>query len=301
MNDDTTKSNGKPIDGLAFAINRFLLGQSDFSVPPLGFVPVGSALKTSAVAPAKIPQSSAVDPTKIPQTIPELGELLSYTYDLSTTAAGKLSIPVIGSGAGGVERRVVVFEWAQYKPLYDGEVEYRYGFVIRFCLTVSKWNVSAKLTLPFLAAEAELGNIHASWLMQVRGLAGTPISDVILPPQDLKVETFVIAQQSLKAAIVAIKDPGTKFVPGTVIGKIDPTTPEIEYWLDAVKTFALSCIKRGRTLDNAHIRLGSPDVAALGTITDVYNSFGIGAPNVSPSSNARAQAAQFLQEIEADV
>ena len=275
---------------MAASINAFVTESPKFAGAPAGYVPLGGN-----TAPKNI------NPSDIPQTIDELGELESYTYDLTVTAAGKLDIPVVGSVSGGVERRVVVFEWSQFKKVFDANIEYRYGFVIRFCLIFSKWNVNTKLTLPFLAAESELGNIRAAWLMQVRGLAGTPISSVIIPPQDLKVETFVIAKQSLDAAIKAVRDPNTRFVPGIVLSRIDPTTPETAFWQAAVKAFAVSCVKRGRTRESAQSRLGSTDTASADIIAEVYDSFGINLPNVSPDNSAKTSATRILQGIEADV
>ena len=291
------KNAGTKTDDLRIvdSIRQFVSDRPIFGVVPAGFTPIADDASEYRAGIA------GINPADIPQTIDELGELESYTYDLTVTAAGKLNIPVVGSVSGGTERRVVVFEWAQFKKLFDGEVEYRYGFLIRFCLTVSKWNANAKLTLPFLAAEAEIGEIRAAWLMQVRGLAGTPISSVILPPQDLKVETFVIAKQSLDAAIKAIRDPGTKFVPGTLLSKIDPTTPETIYSNAAVRAFAVSSIRRGRTRASAESRLGSTDPISNDLITEVYDSFGIIAPDTVPDANSKASATKILQGIDADV
>jgi hypothetical protein len=42
-------------------------------------------------------QCPGSDPAEIPQTTDQLGELLSFTYDLTATQAGQLNIPVVGS------------------------------------------------------------------------------------------------------------------------------------------------------------------------------------------------------------
>jgi hypothetical protein len=232
----------------------------------------------------------------------ELGELLSFTYDLTATQAGQLNIPVVGSVSGGNSRRVVVFEWTRYKTLFGtNNVECRYGYVIRFCLTVSKWDVQGKLNLPFLSAQAELGNIQASWVMQVRGLVGPKLDAVILQPQDLKVETFIIARQSLEAAIKAISDPSTHFIPGLVVGRVDPTSKDSLYRLSAVRAFALSSVKRGRTGADAQSRLGSSDMADIDTVTETYSFCGVSTPADKPDTAARETATRLLGGISADV
>jgi hypothetical protein len=175
----------------------------------------GTPVSRGAVPHFAPPEAEAavrgVNTSEIPQTLGGLGELISYSYDLSVKQAGDLNIPVVGDVSGGFDRRVVVLEWTRYKTLFDADsVEYRYGYVIRFCLTVSKWEAQTQVRLPFLAAQAELGNIQASWLMQIRGLTGEKIDGVVLPPQELHVSTFAIAKQSLEAANGAVKDPTTK-------------------------------------------------------------------------------------------
>jgi hypothetical protein len=193
-------------------LSPILKGEATILGPGDGFTPFGG----DADCPG-------CDPGEIPQTTDDLEELVSYTYDLTVRRAGEFNIPVVGSVSGGFDRRVVVYEWTRYKEV-DGaqEIKCRYGYAIRFCLTVSKWDVQAKLSLPFLSAQAELGNLQASWLMQVRGLVGPKIDAAVLPPQELKVETFVIARQSLEAVIAAIADPSTRFRPGVMLTRIDP-------------------------------------------------------------------------------
>jgi len=276
---------GEQIADEAFAENILL------SPAPVGFAPLGEAF-----------EAPGVDPEQIPQTRDELSELLSFTYDLTVTRAGELNIPIVGSVSGGFNRRVIVYEWTRYKELTgSGSIKYRFGYVIRFCLTVSKWEVQGKLSLPFLTAQAELGNIEASWLMQVRGLIGPKIDSVVLPPQDLKVETFVIAKQSLNAAISAISDPKTKYVPGIVLASIDPNAPGVVYWLSAVKAYAVDSARRGRTGAQTMARLGTTDPAANDAITEVYNYLGITNPNQTPDNSARENAAMILRGIKADI
>lgn len=216
-----------------------LLDVPPVDVAPLGFTPLGDVEAIAAPDAKAFAAPSGIDPGDIPQTANQLEELISHTYDLSFTRAGKLNIPVVGSVSGGYNRRVVIYEWTRFKALHDANgVEYRYGYVVRFCLTVSKWDAKTQINLPFLSAQAQLGNIQASWRMQIRGLVGPQIDAAVLPPQELKVETFVIAKQSLEAVITAINDPTTQFVPGVLLATIDPTSADVEYWLSAVRAYA---------------------------------------------------------------
>jgi hypothetical protein len=265
-----------------------LLAPVPTTVPPKGLRLVG-------------PEFAVPSVEGVPQTLDELGELESSTYDLGVTSALKVSIPVVGSISGGADRRVVVYEWTRFKQIPDaGGVLYRYGYVARFCLTVSKWNVGMSVSMPFLAAQAELGTVQASWLMQVRGLVGKAIDRVVLPPQALKVETFVLAAQSLEAVVSAIHDPSTRFVPEVLLAVIDPSSPEHEYWLASVKAFALHSISRGRTCEEAQARLSTTDLAALEAVRDVYTALGV-AGATSPNEDSRQKARDILRGIRADI
>ncbi|HEY7613028.1 MAG TPA: hypothetical protein VH764_08530 [Gemmatimonadales bacterium] len=236
------------------------------------------------------------NPGEIPKTPSELGELLVHAYDLTARRALELNIPVAGSVSGGYDRRVVVWEWMRYKVLTgDAGRECHYGYVIRFCVTINKWEGQGRLSLPFLSAQAQLGSIEASWMMQIRGLVGPALDKQVLPPRELNVETFVIARQSLEAVIKAIDDPTTKFVPGTLIASIDPTTPEIEFWRAAVRAFAVENVRRGRTRSDAQGRLGSTDPVDYDLLAEVYGFFGMANPKDQPGTGARELAERILR------
>lgn len=248
---------------------------------------------------ATLVKPKGVDPATIPKTLDELGELESYTYDLTVKQAGELNIPVIGSVSGGANRRVVVYEWSRFKEIPDDTgVILRFGYAIRFCLTVSNFDAKGKLSLSFLSAQAEIGVVQASWLMQVKGLAGSKIDSVVLPPQDLDVKTFVIAQQSLAAAIAAANDASTKFVPGIVVAKKEPGTADAKYRASAVVAFALGSAMRGRKKGDCIARLDSSEPADIDVITEVYTFLGIDAGE--PSKAARQHAREILGGIQVD-
>lgn len=237
----------------------------------------------------------------IPQSPAELGELTSSSYDLSVTRAGELNIPVVGSVGGGTSRRVVVLEWTRFKRLTEADgTELRYGFAIRFCLTVNKWSADLKLSLPFLSAQAELGNIQAAWTMEVRGLTGTKVNAAVLPPQPLSVETFVTARQSLEGIVAAINDPSTTFVPGILLSKTNPLGRDSRLRKSAIEAYALYSVFKGRNADRAvsGLTLKAPEEAD--SIRAVYESLDAPAGAEVPPESSRATARLILNGIKAD-
>jgi len=285
-----------------FRLEHPEIGRLAFSVPLAAAPPYPAA--SACLAPLFTPQYKevaveGVNLSDIPKNLNELGELLSYSYDLSIKRAGELNIPVIGGEvSGSLDRRVVVLEWTRYKSLLDSaRKEFRYGYAIRFCLTVDKWQAAGQVRLPFLAAQAEMGNIKAQWLMQIRGLSGPKIDAVVLPPQELNVSTFVLAKQSLESAINAVNDQTTQFISGTLLATIDPTKPETEYWLAVIRTFALSGVLRGKTQSEVIGKLQGTDFKAHDTVAEIYNYLGVTDPNAKPSPNACERAKQILHGI----
>lgn len=237
-----------------------------------------------------------VDEDELPTAISELSETASHTYDLSITRAAELNIPVVGSGTGSLKRRVVVHEWKKFKPIMDKTgIRKHVGLVIRFAVTVDNWEVSANFGLPFLSAKAQLGQIKASWRMQVRGLAGPNIDKHILPPGELNVETFVLGKQNLEKIVESIDDDSTTFH-AVVIESFDPRSKDLEYWIGAVKAFAVFSIRKKRAESDALRRLSSNDQQAIDAVSDVYESFGIGA-NQRPDDDAVRKASAVLRNL----
>jgi hypothetical protein len=247
--------------------------------------------------------SLAAGASAIPASLDELNSLVVQSYDLSMTAAANLSIPIIGSGGGSVNRRIVILEQSAYRESDDNGTLLHYGYCVRFCVTVSKWDANLKLTLPFLAASAEVGSISARWTLQILGLSGPKIHDALPPPTELNVEKFVLAKQSLEKIIAAIKDPKTKFK-AELIRKIEPEQQRIAAQRLAIaQTYALSCIERGRTLSESIRRAGydTGDFEYIDAIRDVYYSVGIQDDNSKPGDETRRKARDILNGVKADV
>jgi len=153
----------------------------------------------------------------MPNTLDDLNNIESGIYDLSRTEAAGAGIPIIGSVANSNSSRVIVLEWSAFKEMEGpGGSTLRVGYAIRLTVTINKKSNGFKLTLPFIAASAELGTIEAQWRMQVIGLAGPAIDSAITPPRELNVEKYIEAQQNLKVLIAAARNSDTRFHPAVI-------------------------------------------------------------------------------------
>jgi hypothetical protein len=248
---------------------------------------------------------AAFGPTATNLKLGDLSEAVSHSYELTVSAAADLQIPVVGSASGGMNRKIIVLERAAFKkepPANATDTEKHYGYAIRLCITVSRWQANTKISLPFLAASAQLGNIEAQWILQVIGLTGTPIDEAILPPTELNVDTFVIAKQSLEKLIAAINDPKTTFQ-AKLIAEIRPINYEEQKLQQAIAVaYALTCLERGRSLAGALERLGSPNSAVQDSIREVYESVaGLTDAAQKPTGEIKHKAAELCGRIRADI
>lgn len=233
-----------------------------------------------------------------PTSLDQLPRTYSRAYDLSVTSAAELSIPVVGSVSGGYNRRVVVLERVAFKEIDRPSAVHHWGYAIRLAVTVSKMDANLKLALPVLAASAQLGQIEASWIMQVIGLAGPRIDEVSITPSELNVETFVLAKQSLTNLIAAVRDPSTQLVAQEVgrIGHGD--IMQLEYIRAVGRAYALGRIYRRRRLADALAEIEGGIEGLREVIADTYREFaGLSDQTTQPSPEAQRRAAALLNGV----
>jgi|SRR5208337_179109 len=246
----------------------------------------------------------AVD-SPLAKTLADLGEAVNRSYDMSITAAADAQIPVAGSASGRFSRRVIVLERAAFNKIpapTPKDSEKHYGYALRLCVTVSRWEATTKVSLPFLAASAQLGTIDAEWILQVIGLAGAAIDNATAPPTELNVETFVIAKQSLEKLVAAIRDPTTTFMP-KLIAEIRPRDAVNDQLRASIgRSYALSCLERGRTLAEAQHRLDSLDAPMQDALVSIYAEFGnLTDPAQEPTSEVRRRASELCGKLKTDI
>ncbi len=246
-------------------------------------------------------QEKPPQPPGVPTSLDELTDAVTRAYDLSVSQATELDIPVAGSVGGGYKRRVVLLERSAFKELEDADTTYRYGYAIRLAITVSDLSSRMKLSLPFLAASAEIGQIEGRWMLQVVGLSGPKIDGALLPPKELSVETFVLASQSMEKLIKAVRDRNTRFTARVVAVQKPADRIEREYRVAAGRAFALGRIEKGRGLRRAMDELDAPSDTLRDAITDAYREFGgLMNPEESPADPVRRRAREILEDIKVE-
>lgn len=90
---------------------------------------------------------------------------------MSANAALTLGFPLWGANAA-VQTKVIVFGVSRYIDKTDGSQTYRFGVAIRVILEILDLKGDAKLSLPGIAAQVELGLLQASSRLIVSGYKG---------------------------------------------------------------------------------------------------------------------------------
>ncbi|MCA0361517.1 MAG: hypothetical protein LCH41_10745 [Armatimonadetes bacterium] len=222
----------------------------------------------------------------------------SSSYELTITAAQSLNVPVMGTVSGGASKRVVVLERRAYrKQPVAGGVEY-IGYTIRLAVTVNRLEANAKLSLPFLAASAEIGQIEGRWTVQVVGLTGPKIDEALIPPAELSVEQYFKAKECLRLLIEALSDPSTTIQEQRIF--MEPAADLDQMRSDEAlgRAYGLSCLDRRWRLQRALAEVVGARQALLDAVTSTYSQVaGITGELEDIPPSAQIEARRLLGEI----
>jgi hypothetical protein len=224
---------------------------------------LGSPLATLVADCAEVPLAS------------ELDEIDKSHFESDATFAGSLAQGLFSANASG--RRIVVVEdfYRGKHCLGPSDQRILYGSAVRLRVGVSNFTGDIKLTLPFIAASAEVGSARAQYHLSVRGYKGTAIAELIPEPGDFDVQSYV----GLIEKIAAIQKLITQDIDNVVpvrLGIEAPDNPQAVLRSSVGTVWALGQIADGRGLAEA-LRAFDWSSEASSAITSTYTSLQVGA------------------------
>lgn len=266
--------------------------------PMVGWVPGGRSEAAAAAAPEPRSADKRDGLNSIPTSLDQLNNQVARSYDLSVQGAIEIGIPVAGSVSGGASRRVIVLERAAYREVANQDgTKTQWGYAFRYCVLVNKFDASMKLTLPFLAASAQVGSIEAQWWMHSAGLSGPKIDVAIGVPSELNVETFVLAKQALEKLLAAVRDPSTQFTAAALATQTSEEKRLNDYRAAIGRAVALDAIADSVSIDRVIPRLVDPVV--IESVRATFREFAnVQMPTDPISPFVRQQAQQLLGRVE---
>jgi hypothetical protein len=93
------------------------------------------------------------------------------SYQLSATLASKVGFPIWSASTNDTVK-VMLFGTSRYLDVVDNDHTYRYGVSIRVLLEIVDSKNDAKMSLPAIAAQVELGVVQANSQLIVTGYTG---------------------------------------------------------------------------------------------------------------------------------
>jgi hypothetical protein len=121
--------------------------------------------------------AAGMDPDSAPndEDLPADGSKLSMlqqeSYQMKASFAASLGFP-IATASTDDKLRVMLYGVTRYSDVIKGGHTYRYGVAIRALLEIYSLQLDADLTLPVIAAKAQLGAVSASAQLMISGFIG---------------------------------------------------------------------------------------------------------------------------------
>jgi hypothetical protein len=223
-------------------------------------------------------------------------------YLLSWSLAGKLGFAV-GGVKGDFQSRFLVAEWSRSKTVESGKSRARFGVAARLVVHIRSVSAEANLTLPIVAAEAQLNNAETHANMTVEGYVAADTGSLFPAFSAFDVESYVKLMESMTAAKDRIGSNEEMIKPAPLWTWGDATEPEGESANVAsiATTWALTRIKKGKVLSETQNDFARRDEPTATTaIERAYASAGIEGDAV-PSDQERQRAAELLGKYELHV
>lgn len=235
--------------------------------------------------------AAEMGPSTVPAAPPTADLLANWedeNYVLTVDAAADLGFAV-GSISGSYQQEVLIHGSARWGDVHDGAGNtYRFGVALRALVIVSAANIDGALTLPVIAAKAQLGLVTATGELLVRGYKGDPGSLPDLSTFDVDgFNKYRVAVDSLRDKILNDAANIQPVLLATDAVDSQSSSPE-----EAVGvTYALTAVANGMSLDRALGRLAVHSQVMRAAIRQVYAAR-IGGDDATAPDSAESKAAR---------
>jgi len=241
------------------------------------------------------PALTGGEPVEGPVQVGDLNRWDLLDTQLTTRAALKIGLPV-ASAAAGFMSTVVVRDFRWYCSTTDGELVREYGTSVRIVITAWEAKLEGNLTLPSLAAKAQLGAVQSSSHISILGFRDPAVGRLLPAFSTLGVDSYSDFMKATDAARVYISDHSGAVDP-VLLRESKPDASE-DFAEAVVTTRTLRCIAERKTLASA-LRGIEPASAAAENARRLYGYFLPGASADSePTGEVVARAKTWLAGLE---
>jgi hypothetical protein len=230
-----------------------------------------------------------------PPAASELSDWEQQFYSLDANLAAKVGF-ALGSVSASARQRVLISEFSRSAPCSteDG-LELHYGVALRLIVHVANFEAGANLTLPWVAAQAQVQKAETWSKLSVTGYVGD-LGPLLPPIKAFTVDNYIDLMQKV-SAIQAKVASDTGNIRPRKLRVVDPSAEGQEQKWAVGAVWALTQIADGRSCRRAHEEFPDREATtALGAIEDVYRSFGFGScDDTTPSGEAQDLARKRLR------
>lgn len=229
-----------------------------------------------------------------------------FSYSLDRNAAANLNLYASASMSAG--DKIVLYQWMWYKDVLgtNGKLIGRCGSGISLALKARNLQANASLSLPFLAASAQLDTAEVEYRLGTFGISG-PTINLAFPIASRVGEFNAQSYAELLSSIDKVQAAGNSATGVTFTPRIVALTADIPNAGMSrqvmVQAFALKEISNGRKCGGAKSRVPARDASTDGLVEDVYRYVvGAGAckDDIEPNSTIKSKAAADLRTFGLD-
>ena len=189
-------------------------------------------------------------------------------WDFDGQVAGALGFAISTIRFSG-RQRVLISEFSRSKEVGPPGKSVRYGVAVRLLVQVTQTELNANLSLPIVAAQAQMGLTSASSSLSVHGYVGN-LSGKILPDQDFNVESYVALMHSV-AELQDIVTNNVQHIRPVLLEVPDVVVDLLQERQKAIGVvWALSNIADGRSYAQAMNKFALPPDAVISAIQNTY-------------------------------
>lgn len=226
-----------------------------------------------------------------------------FTYSLTNDMAASLAF--WGKGELSKSDKVILYQFAWYKDVLaaDGSTEGRCGAGIMLVLRISNLQGDLSLTLPTLAATAQLGQSAITYRLGTFGLSGAAI-DAAIPSAStigkFDTESYAALLQTITSVQSAYKAGSANFIvkPRPIAVSFPVMVQDADKRV-AIQILTMRQIAQGKSCHDAKGSIPSHDQASDNIVADTYASItgsSCGFFSSQPSAEIRAKEAAILKE-----
>ncbi|WP_146076525.1 hypothetical protein [Rathayibacter sp. AY1A7] len=227
-----------------------------------------------------------------------LSDWNSWDTSISVSAAVKIGLPPFEIDTK-LKSKVILREIRRSCDIDNNGTTERWGLAIRLAITVQSTESEASISLPIIAAKAQLGILSARASITILGFDDDAVLDLLPNFSEMNTETYGKYTSATDVIKKYISKHPLQVVPTKLATILPQTGTEEELTTAAVQTSVVYSVASGDSLEKYFRRNRSLDSDSKTIASQVWSSLTDGqAAEEYPSDLANARAQKIISQLE---